>query len=332
LRRVQEYLKVLKDFLRDRRALDLLYSYQVFTKDYVNAGLLAIQLFIASNTWDARVGHLQNAFAHLTVAHKQLFGRKRGHPETKDGVGGDGGVDGGALVGAPDIVHGHGAGGEVSEGGAGGEVTEVDIRRSLETVQLQMSICEAMPVDMPDDCNLFGPMPAKCEVAEQLLIRGHFALAQRVIEFLDLPAVELCVRASNQIATLEARAAAGSIAPVVRFLEAVPKLPPVEWDSLVSNVVNIWIIEKTDIGHDPSAAGQLIRFILDERCRMDAHMLTGNLMSAFHIAQRQGNRQDVLHIRLLAQKAGDQELLKHINSFLAYTSPGQEYPKGGAGR
>jgi len=48
LRRVQEYLNVLKDFLRDRRALDLLYSYQVFTKDFLNAGLLAIQLFIAS--------------------------------------------------------------------------------------------------------------------------------------------------------------------------------------------------------------------------------------------------------------------------------------------
>merc|ERR1712151_782236 len=83
LRRVQEYLNVLKDFLRDRRALDLLYSFQVFTKDFVNAGLLAIQLFVASNTWDARVGHLQNAYAHLYVAHKQMFGRRRGghHPE-----------------------------------------------------------------------------------------------------------------------------------------------------------------------------------------------------------------------------------------------------------
>jgi len=78
LRRVQEYLSALKDFLRDRRALDLLYSYQVFTKDFVNAGLLAIQLFIASNTWDARVGHLQNALAHLSDAHKQFFGRKKG--------------------------------------------------------------------------------------------------------------------------------------------------------------------------------------------------------------------------------------------------------------
>jgi len=78
LRRVQEYLNVLKEFLRDRRALDLLYSYQVFTKDFMNAGLLAIQLFIASNTWDARGGHLQNAYAHLSVAYKQLFGKRRG--------------------------------------------------------------------------------------------------------------------------------------------------------------------------------------------------------------------------------------------------------------
>merc|ERR1712232_1106058 len=126
---------------------------------------------------------------------------------------------------------------------------------------------------------------------------------------------------------MEARASHGSIAPVVKFLEAVPKLPPVEWDSLVSNVVNIWIIEKAEMRADPSAASQLIRFIHDERCRMDAHVLTGNLTSAFQIAQRLGNLQDVLHIRSCAQKVGDQELLKHINSFLAYTSPGQDYMK-----
>merc|ERR1712151_1496063 len=126
----------------------------------------------------------------------------------------------------------------------------------------------------------------------------------------------------NQIATLEARAPAGSIAPVVRFLEAIPRLPPVEWDSLVSNVVNIWIIEKAEVGADPSAAGQLIRFIHDDRCKIDALVLTGNLMAAFQIAQRLGGRQDVLHIRMCAQKAGEQELLKHINSFFAYTSPG----------
>ena len=45
---------------------------QVFTKDYVNAGLLAIQLFVSSKTWDARVGHLQNAQAHLQMALQLL--------------------------------------------------------------------------------------------------------------------------------------------------------------------------------------------------------------------------------------------------------------------
>merc|ERR1719436_2312438 len=170
-------------------------------------------------------------------------------------------------------------------------------------------------------------MPSQCEVAERLIVAGHFELAQRVIDFLDLPAVELCVRASNQIATTQARSPAGSIAPVVRFLQAIPKLPPVEWDSLVSNVVNIWIIEKAELNADPVAAGQLIKFIRDERCRMDAHVLTGNLTSAFQIAQRLGNLQDVLHIRSCAQKTGEHELLKHVNSFLAYTSPGQDYLK-----
>ena len=59
---------------------------------------------------------------------------------------------------------------------------------------------------------------------------------------------------------------------------------------------------------DPSAASQLIKFIQDERCRMDAQVLTGNLLSAFQIAQRLGNLQDVLHIRSCAQRVGHQDV------------------------
>lgn len=301
LRRVQEYLNVLKDFLRNRRALDLLYSYQVFTKDYVNAGLLAIQLFIASSTWDARVGHLQNAFAHLSVAHKLFRKRGKDDKEEKD-----------TTEGVPEAAD------------DSGQEMEAHLRRNLETVRLQMAVCEEMP-EMAASLDLFGCIASQCEVAEQLLVAGQWELSQKIIDFLDLPAVELCVRASNQIATIQARSPAGSITPVVKFIEAIRKLPPVEWDSLVSNVVNIWIIEKAELKADPSAASQLIKFIQDERCRMDAHVLTGNLLSAFQIAQRLGNLQDVLHIRSCAQRAGDQELLKQMSSFLAYASPGKDY-------
>ena len=73
---------------------------------------------------------------------------------------------------------------------------------------------------------------------------GHWDLSQRIIDFLDLLAVELCVRASNQRATIQARPPTGSITP--KFIEAIRKLPPVEWDSRVSNVVNIWIIEMAE--------------------------------------------------------------------------------------
>jgi len=234
--------------------------------------------------------------------------------------GAEGAADGASRGGATEAS---------ADGTSTVEITEQDIRRNLEVVRLQMAICEAMPTEMPNNVDLFGPTMNQCEVAERLLVVGHFDLAQKVMDFLDLPAVELCVRASNQIATLEARNPNGSIVPVVKFLEAIPKLPPVEWDSLVSNVVNIWIIEKAELKADPSAASQLIKFVLDERCRMDAHVLTGNLGSAFQIAQRLGNLQDVLHIRSSAQKAGEQELLKNINTFLAYTAPGREYLKKG---
>eukprot|EP00930_Biecheleria_cincta_P026103 TRINITY_DN18459_c0_g2_i1.p1 TRINITY_DN18459_c0_g2~~TRINITY_DN18459_c0_g2_i1.p1 ORF type:complete len:2313 (-),score=520.95 TRINITY_DN18459_c0_g2_i1:320-6796(-) len=321
LRRVQEYLNSVKDFLRDRRALDVLYSYEVFTKNYLNAGVLAIQLFTSSSTWDARVGHLQNAEAHLDYAYRRMASRRRGHSEGKDSGSVDMIAESSSVTSTSADAAVHGATGEsagVSGGGGSEYMTESDIKRSLETVRIQIEICEAMPTDMPHSAVLFGPMPAQCEVAETLMIAGHFGLAQKVIDFLDLPAVELCIRASNQIATQQARSPTGSIMPVVKFLEAIPKLPPVEWDSLVSNVVNIWIIEKEELKADRSAATQLIRYIVDERCKMDAHILTGNLHSAFQIAQRLGSMQDVLHINSRAQAVGDQELLKSIASFMAY--------------
>lgn len=309
LRRVQEYLNSVKEFLRDRRALDLLYSYEVFTKNYVNAGFLAIQLFVQSSTWDARVGHLQNAEAHLGFAHRKVVSKRK---EGKDGEQEPSPATHDAIA--------EGAGDGPNEASAAGAT---DIKRNLETVRIQRAVCEAMPTEMPQNATLFGDLPAQCEVAELLMVNGHFKLAQKVMDFLDLPAVELCIRASNQIATQQARYPSGSIAPVVKFLQAIPKLPPVEWDSLVSNVVNIWIIEKEELKADRSAASQLVPFIQDERCKMDALILIGNLQGAFQIAQRLGSVQDVLHINSRAQATGDQELLKSIATFMAYNPVGK---------
>ncbi|CAE7615100.1 Zfyve26 [Symbiodinium pilosum] len=310
LQKVQEYLNSVKDFLRDRRALDLLYSYEVFTKNFVNAGFLAISLFVQSSTWDARVGHLQNAEAHLGFARR--LSRRKG--EGKEGSA-DGVSEGSLATTTQDAVAGSGDAAGTLEAS---KVGIADIKRNLETVRIQRAVCEAMPTNMPQNAVLFGDLPAQCEVAELLMVNGHFKLALKVIEFLDLPAVELCIRASNQIATQQARCPTGSIAPVVKFLEAIPKLPPVEWDSLVSNVVNIWIIEKEELKADRSAASQLVPYIQDERCKMDALILIGNLSSAFQIAQRLGSMQDVLHINSRAQATGDQELLKQIATFMAY--------------
>ena len=132
LRTVHDYLSSVKEFLRDRRALDLLYSYEVFTKNYVKAGTLAIQLFLQSMTWDARVGHLSNALAHLFSAQKL---RKREQEEEEE----------------PQME---------------------EISRTLDTVRLQLEVCEAMPC-MPSQAVLFTDTPAQCEVAELLMVQGR---------------------------------------------------------------------------------------------------------------------------------------------------------------
>ena len=303
LKTVDAYVEILKEFLRSRRVLDLLYSYQVFTKDYVNAGLLAIQLFVSSKTWDARIGHLQNAQAHLQMALQVLRSEKAADERDREP---------GHARPPRDERDDH----------WGKDGREADLRRTLEAVELQMEVSEVLPKEMPWNLSLFSKLEdAQREVAERLLVGEQYDLAQRVIEFLDLPAVEIYVRASNEMTTLLARGNA-PISPVLHFLScAVRRLAQAEADSLVSNVLNIWILEKTAVKEDPGAALQLIKFIQDERCRMDAYVLLGSLGNAFQIAQRLGSLQDILHIRSCAQQVGDTGLMAQINTFLAYNAP-----------
>ncbi|CAE7648370.1 unnamed protein product, partial [Symbiodinium necroappetens] len=168
LQKVQEYLNSVKEFLRDRRALDLLYSYEVFTRNFVNAGFLAISLFVQSSTWDARVGHLQNAEAHLGFAHRKLLSRKKG--EGKDGTGDGTSENPSAAAQESMTASGDAVSLEAKMGIA-------DIKRNLETVRIQRAVCEAMPTSMPQNAVLFGDLPAQCEVAELLMVNGHFKLA-----------------------------------------------------------------------------------------------------------------------------------------------------------
>ncbi|CAE7763632.1 RBX1A, partial [Symbiodinium sp. CCMP2456] len=89
-------------------------------------------------------------------------------------------------------------------------------------------------------------------------------------------------------------------------------------DSLVSNVVNIWIIEKEELKADRSAASQLVPYIQDERCKMDALILIGNLTHAFQIAQRIYKGLSLTAVFKDNVASGDQELLKQIATFMAY--------------
>ena len=110
---------------------------------------------------------------------------------------------------------------------------------------VQLEVAEVMPTGIPPESHLFATVENQSDVAERLLVKAHYDLAQKIIEFLGLSRVEIYVRASNQVTTLEARAGQ-TVGKVVEFLEAVRRLPPAEWDSLVSNVINIWLIEKGD--------------------------------------------------------------------------------------
>uniref|UniRef100_A0A0G4F5H1 Uncharacterized protein n=1 Tax=Chromera velia CCMP2878 TaxID=1169474 RepID=A0A0G4F5H1_9ALVE len=66
--RLAPYLQALKTFLRDQSALHFLLQYLVFTHDTLNAAAVSVQLSLSAQSWDARMGHLQSALAHLTSA------------------------------------------------------------------------------------------------------------------------------------------------------------------------------------------------------------------------------------------------------------------------
>merc|ERR1712178_274034 len=120
------------------------------------------------------------AYAHLYVAHKQLFPKRSGtsgrHVENKDTAALDTPAESGTEHGAADGASRGGATEASVDGISGLEITEAEIRRNLETVRLQMAICEAMPTEMPHNVDLFGPSMSQCEVAERLLVHGHFDL------------------------------------------------------------------------------------------------------------------------------------------------------------
>ncbi|CAD7926513.1 unnamed protein product, partial [Amoebophrya sp. A25] len=369
------YLDELREFLRQRRALDLLYKYCVFISDHVNAGLLAIQLFIISASWDSRVGHLHDALAQLQTSLEPNRGSYRnssyrsasalgdlhdhnpGHLQSSSPLisargGGSLGLPGSsseehspvdhplgilgadtavidetglnfrpsdyhlAPVGAPSssglglnvfsssgssssqaqkFLNYSGKNGESQSdnfglAGAGAsssrsvqknnnrtknsssssgfsssssstssasahqqhnngtifnphklqqhvyvdllsgkEISHAEIKRNLQLVRFQCRVCEALPRDRAHlfDASLWENSMAKksklsqmallhlsnatisrrCEVAEKLLVTAHFELGQQIMDFLELPVVEICVRASNELATAEARKA-----------------------------------------------------------------------------------------------------------------------------
>ena len=65
---VSRSLDELRDFLIRHHSLDLLYRHCVFFKDFLNAGLVCVRLFVQVAGWDARVGWLQCAQSHLQQA------------------------------------------------------------------------------------------------------------------------------------------------------------------------------------------------------------------------------------------------------------------------
>jgi len=524
------YVDDLKEFLRQRRALDLLYRHHLFIRDQTNCGLLSIQLFVHCESWDARVGHLQNSLEHLTTAvhefvkmnKKRKVNNNSSHNRDSNSANVNNSSSAQPLnlptqtttttvalesnlktsgdVSSHDIDYFTGKSKTASkshplEKGSedftdsgrtdGGdmfaiekkstsmeaqqhtdlsnvkqnsnqataivkknpdnnnkfnftaidiltqkEVTEASLRRTVTLVKFQVQVCECIP-RAELSSHLFenylyesskhnnhrsrehDTISRRCEVVERLLANGHFGLAQNIIEFLNLPVVEVCVRASNELATAEARKRDGSITPLLKFLVAAKKtilgnkfskdnnynssesifnssnststtlrmsgmmqaqkdqmiglastatrmatdlfsssLVPqrqsktkkkrsgkydvldanmlsgssfaaserqVQWDSLVSNMINIWIIEKKALGESYDAAREMVHFIIDERCMLDAYVLLGYLEQAFTIAKQIGSLQEVMGLKEIVSE-NNPELLKQINAYLAYTS------------
>ena len=108
----------------------------------------------------------------------------------------------------------------------------------------------------------------------------------------------------------------------------------VQWDSLVSNMINIWIIEQESSGGSEKKTWikSLTRFIQDDTCRLDACVLCGSYEAAFTIARRLGApaMQDVYAIRSAVMKEIESDvstgvdkkyepLLKQSNAHINYT-------------
>ena len=149
------------------------------------------------------------------------------------------------------------------------------VLKSLISIQLLVSH------SFRKEVHLFSELKHQVEICEYLIAKKT-NLGLELLNYLDLPRIQTIIRASNRVAQ---HCVEGKLEPVTKFLSTISHaaMDVDNFDSLVSNLLNIWIYEAQKNNYRVTDGNVIVPFFRGDVCKFDAYILLGCLEEAFQV-------------------------------------------------
>jgi hypothetical protein len=197
---VIQYLSAIETHLRRTGQYQYVYSYEVSMGREAQAGIIAVQLYLRSDTWESRLGWLETADRHLSAslvhkATRRIAQRARRKQTVEKRF---------EVTSSEDDEQ---------------ELVRIEERRRIYAIETKISVPFTLPsgevftessvlavktlvelekqsiglvAHAPGSASLFGSIQAVSELIDYLLMDGHVSVAKSIVARLRLPDSALC--------------------------------------------------------------------------------------------------------------------------------------------
>eukprot|EP00731_Ephydatia_muelleri_P038143 Em0665g3a len=302
LARWDDYLMAVCRCFTQKGLLHILYSTQLFMKDYIRAGLTCIRFFMGSSG-KATFGDLFARRKHLTNAnqHFQLALNMRQHS-----IGPASGK--GARRGVAE---------DTPRGGASGTFStkSMDIRE----LQLHLTTIELQSKQLPP-ATLFGRTNAKIEVAASVMIYSSdtaeaLKLVNEIIHAFKLSSSNVFCCVSQMMAEKEQYA---NIRSLIQELETTSYMSEALNDDIAMAAIKVATSKQSK---EMKHVEKLISLLKMDRNQIKAQVLCGKLKNAYLLAIKSKMSDEVRNISEIAEKAGQLNVRDICEKWLQANSP-----------
>ncbi|XP_064623470.1 zinc finger FYVE domain-containing protein 26-like isoform X2 [Lineus longissimus] len=289
------YLTACCRYLNRMKYYNMLYQFQLFMKDYIRAAMTCITTFFSKGALTqtelrGRLQHLLNAKQHFEMYLTQ----------TK--------YSGASSRNVPDWGKSGASAIRLSQSAA-------EVQMHLRTVDLQIEVTQFLYQCQTDGAmkkqheyppghvpTLFGDNKRKGEVATTILLSegkfsNAFTLALRIIQDYRLGATVIFSQVGRQLAKQQQY---GVIRQLLGKINEINICDDASYDEVIGACVRV-IADDSNEGRE---AESLIKMTKLDTNKINAYMLCGKLKSAYLIAVRRNNEEDIQRIAGAAQRAG----------------------------